>query len=58
MAMEFDTFAFLLVLSAGALVGGIGLIWRGFQLRSQRTLHEDFPTEKVESLSMGGLGSG
>jgi hypothetical protein len=53
MAFEFDTFLFLLVLSGGALIGGLGLIWRGFQLREQRTLLEDFPTEDVESISMG-----
>jgi len=43
----------ILLVSAGAIVGGFWLIWRGFQLRRQRTLLQDFPTEDLESVSMG-----
>jgi len=47
------TYVFGWLMAAGVTYGGYAVIRRGFELRRQRQLIRDTPTEEVESVSMG-----
>lgn len=51
--MELDAYLSSLFITGLMCLGGLALMYRGFELRKQRQLMEDTPTEDVESITMG-----